>query len=42
VSTTTKKEWRKPEVRSLAAGSAENKPNNGSDGGTAPNNHINS
>lgn len=37
-----KKEWRKPEVRSLAAGSAENKPNNGSDGGVNPNNHINS
>jgi hypothetical protein len=42
VSKTIKKEWRKPEVRSLAAGSAENKPNNGSDGGVNPNNHINS
>lgn len=28
----TKKIWRKPEVRSISAGSAENGPNPGNDG----------
>jgi hypothetical protein len=38
----SKKEWRKPEVKSISAGSAENKNKNASDGGSAPNNHATS
>jgi hypothetical protein len=37
-----KKKWRTPEVKRLAAGSAENLSATGSDGGTAPNNHATS